>query len=250
MLYAPVTTRGPLKLQGTTIISSWSDIISVIRSDSYKEVLQLGDTVILNLRGNNEIFMRLVGFDLDELADGSGKARTTWIANQALNDGHPMLIDKRTVLKNIKETFARKPRIGWDGSELQRFLNDDVMKQLPKELSSDICCVVKYSKNTWGGLDETSDWLWVPSEYEVGVFRHDSPEKGPRYYSPGVDLTRGKPLDNVNDRIGHYTWWLRTAEKPPRPNVTAYFKVVERDGRWTEFCQPGEARGVVLGFCL
>lgn len=71
-----------------TITDSWADIFAAVDSGRYKTRYAIGDSKVLDLGIYGKVAMQVAAFDADELADGTGRAHITWIAEQILPDRH------------------------------------------------------------------------------------------------------------------------------------------------------------------
>ena len=129
-------------------MDSWEEIIAAIDDGSAKDRYAVGATKELDLgQYYGTVHMQLAGFDLDALADGSGRAATTWIAVELLPKGH-----------NINDVTTSEG--GWEASGMRRWLRDEVMPAVPEAVRDRIVTVQKKQ-----GKKTTEDTLWVP-DYE------------------------------------------------------------------------------------
>lgn len=71
--------------EAVEIADSWDEILAAIDDGTARERYPVGATKELDLGDFGTIRMQLAGFDLDDRADGSGKAATTWIALDLLD---------------------------------------------------------------------------------------------------------------------------------------------------------------------
>ena len=208
----------------STISDSWEEIIAAGEDGSYAEKYHIGDTKELDLRGEGIIHMKLAAMDADELADGSGKASMTWIAEELINSKHR---------RNPRENST-----GWPESDMRWWLQESILPLLPDNLRSNIKEVTKYSY-VYKNADPLSskDTIWIPSVREV--FGNDDWEnKGPEYTSVFSDNeSRVKFLAS-----GASWWWLRTARG-------SEFNYVYTNGS-TNHGAAHITGGVAIGFCL
>ena len=114
------------------ILDSWEEIIENIGNKTYHEKYVIGDTKELDLGPEGIIEMQLVAFDEDELADGSGKAPTTWIARQLLKNRRRMNPPgEYQALFSMKFKEGTGACGGWEKSELRGFLQDNIRNLMP-----------------------------------------------------------------------------------------------------------------------
>ena len=142
------------------ISDSWEEIIAAGEDGTYIDKYQIGDTKELDLGEEGVIEMELVAFDVDELADGSGKAHITWIARNLLNSEHAM---------NENNSCNG----GWPDSDMRYWLHDSILSKFPEALRTNIKEVTKYSMlndHSYGSEGETiksTDKIWIPSLKEI-----------------------------------------------------------------------------------
>lgn len=89
-----------------TITDSWEEIIASTKDGSYKEKYSIGDTKTIDLGSAGKVNMQIVAFDVDELADGTGKAPITWISEQ-------LLATSRRMNPSREDNYGYKEKNGW-----------------------------------------------------------------------------------------------------------------------------------------
>ena len=177
--------------------------------------------------------MKLAALDEDELADGSGKAPMTWIAEQSLDTQHYM---------NSVDTNAG----GWEHSEMRAWLREYLQPLLPPEIQEGVSEVLKYSNSYEQKKTVASkDTLWIPSARELnetgGSFAVNESE-GVIYdciFSDDASRVRWSKDNNAK------AWWLRTDGSDGE-----CFHGVTFEGWIYSAGKASEDNGVVLGFCL
>lgn len=134
---------------------SWVAVFKSIDNGSYKDAYKIGDTVPLDLGTEGVVNMRIVAFDADTLADGTGTAAITWAAYDRLSTA---------VQFHNEDVHAN-----WSGSFLRKYLNETVKPLLPNNVRSEICAVTKkhFAYTTARTTETTDDELWVPSISEI-----------------------------------------------------------------------------------
>jgi len=222
--------------------------------------------------------MQLAGFNLDERADGNGKAATTWIAVELLPEGHAM---------NENGSIEG----GWRDSDLRAYLQDTVYRAIPKAVRGKLVRVRKRQIEEYreGGnhvYQTTEDLVWIPDKDEIfgedslyyGLFRDSDENRRKKYLQkevaqalfgsslcdrsspvkslpvnlhrsarrlamPGVDapFISEMALSRVVD--GPW-WWLRSAYA----NGRAYIVISDGGSNFTSDVY--NSGGVALGFCL
>ena len=226
-------TDNRLSDDSVTLTDSWEQIIAAGRDGTYREKYRIGDTKELDLGQEGIITMKLAALDEDELADGSGKAPMTWIAEQSLDTQHYM---------NSVDTNAG----GWEHSEMRAWLREYLQPLLPPEIQEGVSEVLKYSNSYEQKKTVASkDTLWIPSARELnetgGSFAVNESE-GVIYdciFSDDASRVRWSKDNNAK------AWWLRTDGSDGE-----CFHGVTFEGWIYSAGKASEDNGVVLGFCL
>lgn len=201
------------------IADSWEDIIAAIDDGTARQRYAVGAWKALDLGEFGTVNMRLAGFELDERADGAGKAATTWIAGELLPEKQRM---------NERGAVAG----GWTDSDLRAYLREKVYPALPEVVRSRVVSVNKTQKTR--GVDETTaEELWIPDEDEL--FGADS-----LYFEFFKDIDENRVL-TLNGSA--YWWWMRS-------DSNYYgFRFVNSSGGFGS-SGANNSGGVALGFCL
>ena len=227
------TTDKPMELTDT-----WEEIAAAVHDGTYTERYRIGDTKELDMGSEGVITMKLVAMDEDELADGSGKAPMTWVADELLRSEHNM---------NSEDTNEG----GWEASELRAWLRGTVLPLMPEEVRTNIREVTKYSysyKEQKGVASK--DTIWIPSVREVFPAGHnDWTDKGRE--KEGVSYADVFSNNEVRKRSregesGASWWWLRSASY----YYSHDFNYVYSDGDYYYDYFADFEGGVVVGFCF
>lgn len=191
------------------------------------------------------VTMQIAGFNHDERADGSGMAGITFVARSSLGV-HYM---------NSSDSTSG----GWRDSDLREWMNSDLLEALPKEISSVVVPVFKYTNcvgetSDSSSVEATVDTLWAPAYSELGGHMdisdddHDDVYNAEgRQYQLFADL--GVSWDAPNDVLalsGVEFWWERT----PDPLDGRYFMCVGPEGTPWYARVPSSELDVVLCFCV
>ena len=205
-----------------TITDSWSTILSRSNPSQYYSV---GDTKELDLGTEGKHLMQIVGFGVDDKADNSGKAKITWISRDCLNT--------RKEFMNIGSSF---PENGYGASDLRTYMINTIKPKIQSDVRNAIVSVKKYTNTkTTSNVLSTED-VWIPSAFEVGVNKESS---GVSYSS--VFSYSTSRLKKFNGEYGR--WWLRTMHNG------YYASIVEPNGDVSISTSATDVNGVVLGFC-
>lgn len=211
----------------STITDSWTQIVAAVSDGSYSTKYNVGDTKAISINGVDD-YMVLIAKDTDDLADGSGKAKTTWLS-KGLFATHNM---------NTQSTNAN----GWAQSEMRTWLRETILPTLDSVIRSGIKEVTKtyYDKTTSSTLS-VSDTVWIPSAREMFG--------GTSYEDSGCDYT--SLFNSSSARIKYNTsgsanyWWLRSAYS----GNDTHFRSVYSNGNVNNY-NAGITYGVALGFSI
>lgn len=206
-------------IQTGEITDSWEEIIAAIDDGSARQRYAVGATKELDLGNLGTVHMQLAGFDLDERADGQGKAATTWIAVE-------LLPERRAMNEEWTNTG------GWRDSDLRKYLQDTVLPSMSLFIRQHIISVVKqqWTENGWQMAEDT---VWIPDYKEV--FGDNV-----LYY----DLFLNKEEKRVKHLKGSASWWwMRSASSANG------FRCVYSDGSYN-YISAYISGGAALGFCL
>lgn len=226
-----------LGLEPETITDSWETILA---NENPSSTYSIGDTKYLDLGTEGMTLMEIVAFDADDLADGTGKAKITWISKNLLKTKHRMNPSNNN---NAEGTGAIG---GWDKSEMKSFLLNTIAPLVPSNVRNGVVAVKKYSRifNTSGiavNDVETSETFWIPSRHEMfdGTTEYYETQ-GPRYNAAFPDVA-----SRVKGRVGAsvaINWWVRTAA-----NITD-FNSISASGSSSNYYAYRDY-GIALGFC-
>lgn len=119
---------------------SWETISAACKDGSYKTVYSVGDTKDIELSTGETITVAIMGFDHDDLSDGSGKAPITVAMENLLSSTYRM---------NAKETNAG----GWDECEMRTSTMATLLSQLPADLRN---VIKQVNKKATAGSQSTT----------------------------------------------------------------------------------------------
>ena len=217
-----------LGLESETITDSWSEIFANEANGTYSTKYSIGDTKMLDLGTEGQHLMEIVAFDTDDKADGTGKAKITWISKDLPKTMHRMNPTNDT------------SNYGWSSSEMRTYLKDTIKPLIPQTVSDSIVSVNKItSALSSSALTQitTTDDVWIPSDHEVGL--------GTNYEVNGAVYSSKFTDDEsrVKKRNGSVmSWGLRSTHS------NGYFRIVRSDGS-SHFAGASSVNGVAFGFC-
>lgn len=136
---------------------SWEDIAAIAESGKASVTFALNDTREEVVDGTTLGF-KIIGFDHDELSDGSGKAGLTIMAYKTFADA--VGFDERVLLADV---------VNWSNSDIRTYCNETIFEMLPADLQGVIKTVNKISDAGWNStaLITTQDKVWLQAYEEV-----------------------------------------------------------------------------------
>lgn len=141
--------RGPKE-----ITDSWEEIFAAEEDGSYKTKYTIGDYKPLDLGAEGIINMQIAGFDVENMADGTGKAPITWI-------GRELLANKRrtnpALVTNEDGTYQEGTGTigGFVKTELYTYLTGTIKPLLPLSVRNSVKEIKK--NNSYYGVN--GEWL-------------------------------------------------------------------------------------------
>ena len=144
------------KLKPTFANSDWATIAELSESGEASSTFSVGDEKTIELSTGEEVTLVILGFDHDDLSDGSGKAGMTIGTKNVPLTAYPM-----------NDTGTNEG--GWDESKMRTSTMAALLSQLPSDLQGVIKQVNK--KATAGKLSTSittsADKLWLPAVSEI-----------------------------------------------------------------------------------
>lgn len=212
---------------GDTITDTWSEIFTAENDGSYTSKYSVGDTKWLKTDGGY-VLMQIIAMGADELADGSGNAKITWLCKGSQGQHHMNPTSDATN--------------GWVNTEMRAWLISDVLAGIDPTVRAAIKTVKKtYKMKTPSATTATSnDDIWLPSYREMFG--------GTSYETDGCTYTAFFTDDASRIKYSSWTtgsannWWLRSASSA----TNFAFVSINGDGYYSN---ASSAYGVVFGFC-
>ena len=216
----------------TTFTTDWAQLKTVQERGNLAEVLEVGSEFPISLEADadneNDVFEQLTA----QVAHATKECRVMVVIKDCTGQMHAM---------NDHATNEG----GWKDSAMRKWLNEDVLHRLPKELQAMI--VPRTIRQKINGEEvQTQDKLWLPSFTEM--FGADAAAE----WAPS-DLgdEQFELFDSERSRVkevperGTWWYWLRS----PYASDSADFCLVYGDG-YADISHASRARGVAFGFCL
>lgn len=215
---------------------SWEEIAEISESGNAKDYWNIGDTKTFKFYSST-FTAEIVGFDHDDLADGSGKAGISFISKNVAF----------TAFHNIATTTYNKTT--WAGcyarSEMNNALNNT--SAMESALASVVKTVIKkyYDLND-STVKTTEDKMWAPSLSEIGC--GSLADEGDRYEK----YTSNKSVGSTYAELKKYDGGGTAQVWATRTKTSSGTKVygVNISGVITTVTQGSSTASSGFGFCI
>ena len=215
----------------------WNIIDFMSKNGLAETYFNIGDEITFTTKDSKEITMQIVGFNHDDLADGSGKAGITFGMKDLYYSTYPM-------------NSSNTNRGGWEDCKMRTDTMQTMFENLPDELQAVIKTVNK--KATYGSqstsIATSQDKLWLYSQVEMfGGSSSGYVNEGTQYeywVNHNTNSDRIKNLDNGTDSAA--TYWLRS----PYTSNSTLFRYIDSDGDVTSYFNSNVPGGVCFCFCI
>ena len=217
-------------------------------TDSY----EVGSSIPVILNDGNIYRMKVVGKNVDTLADGSGNAKYSIILDELLSVGTHVWNSTYNPTDNGDGTYKEGTGNigGWEKSEIRTYYKNTLKPMLPEDLQK-LIKPVKKSYTYWPTAKdgtfkkdgECTDDVWMPSLREMGYDYPDQETYGPIY--SGVFTSNSTRQKHVVNESSNTYYWLRSANSNSRNS--AYF--VSSNGDWNHYYVYASYY-LALGFCI
>lgn len=217
----------------TTITTDWAQLKTVQEQMNLAEImLEVGSEFPVSLEADadneNDVFEQLTA----QVVHVTKEGRVMVVVKDCMGQMHAM------------NDYATNEG-GWKDSAMRKWLNEDVLPRLPKELQAMI--VPRTIRQMIDGKEvQTQDKLWLPSFTEM--FGADAAAE----WAPG-DLGDeqfelfASERSRVKEVPGRGTWWYWL--RSPRASDSVRFCLIGSNGSADDYLA-GFAGGVAFGFCL
>ena len=188
----------------STIADSWATIFASERNGDYAMRYHIGDTKALQI-GDERVYMQIAAFDEDNLADGSGKAKITWIC--------------KGLWRGVKHNLGPAATV-WRDMAIRAELNDDMYNAIQADVREKIQTVTKRTTGVESGVSqviETDDKLWIPSHGEVFA---TAVYEGSDVAYDGLFANNASRI-RYDNTVAAAQWALRSSVANDRVTVTA-----------------------------
>lgn len=150
---------------------SWKELDVIGRSGKARQQIALGAVKTDHMKNGYNAEYRIIGFNHDDLADGSGKAPFTWEMVRVYKD-----------LRSMNTDYTNKG--GWDACDARKWLNSEFFALCSDELQSVIRPVIKLASAGEKSKEiiKSVDRIFILSEKEVfGRVTYSVPGEGSWY---------------------------------------------------------------------
>lgn len=217
---------------------SWESVQYHIQRGDYASYYAVGDLIPLDMGSEGQINMQIAAFDVDNLADGTGKAHISFISKELLKTSYRW---NPELVTNDDGTYQEGTGTigGWASSELRTYMSGTIMPMIPSEVRSMIKTVVKSQPYyTTAGTQETQstdDGVFVPSNNElIG--------SSSLYYPLIQNNTSNRKKYKVGASSAS-SWWLRSVNSNSMPQYMNSSGSVRYESS-------ADANAIALCFCV
>ena len=219
---------------------TWVEIDQVCQSGQAASTFAVGDEKTIQLSTGEDVTLVILGFDHDDLSDGSGKAAMT--------------VGMKELLATEYRMNATRTNVGsWNNCEMRTLRMPALLAQLPSDLQDVIKQVKKKTTagNTSTSITTSTDKLWLLAKVEVdGTTDLGYVNEGKQYEywktvkDGTVDDDRIKRSSNGNGSV--QDWWLRS----PRTTTDDCYEEFNKSGGDSASVADIFPSGVSYAFCI
>ena len=182
----------------------WQAVFDSIDAGTYKTDYAIGDLVPLDLGSEGVVNMQIAGFDVDDLADGSGKVPISWVSKELLKTSRRM---NPALVTNADGTYQEGTGSigGWEKCELKNSIETYIKPKIAEVIKNRIEKVKKtqaaYDTNGTEFTQTTEDDIWIPSRdecYDKGIYTN--------LFAENTSRIKNRPGYSLGE-----AWWLRDA---------------------------------------
>ena len=181
--------------------------------------------------------VEVIGYNHDNLADGSGKSPLTFFC-----------ADLPQILHRMNADSANAG--GYEASEMRKFVNEELLAALPDKLKSIIKPVYKISDggSTNKSLITTIESCWIASCDEVGLDVGNTALDGQGdVYSSIFSSDKNSRKKYITDDTASGGWWLRSSYYTANSD-SMFWRVTNSGGHYSDIAF--NSFYVAFGFCI
>jgi peptidoglycan hydrolase CwlO-like protein len=222
----------------------WSMISMISRSGQAREFYNIGDTKDIVLSTSEVITVRILGFDHDNLSDGSGKAGITLGMTHVMADTYHIL----------ESPTSNSPSLGnWSNTLIHKHtLPNVIFPSLPIELRNAIKSINKNTlvKRPSTAVITTEERLFLFSERELsGVNIAPKNNDGEQYEYWATRNLQSWRVKRLRGGTAGEQWWLRSLLDDGDRPISLHFQRVSQSGGWVMLASDPAMR-IAFGFAV
>jgi hypothetical protein len=212
----------------------------IMSEDDFMSKYPIGGRMIIPINLSSGLVyadVEVIGYNHDNLADGSGKAPLTFFC-----------ADLPQILYRMNEESSNAG--GYEASEMRQFVNGELITALPDNLQTVIKPVYKISDggSTNATLVTTIDSCWLASYNEVGFVDGGTNISGQgEVYSNIFSSSNDSRKKYITDNADTGGWWLRTSEYTLNSS-SMFFRVQKSGAKYGDIAFLKHY--VAFGFCI
>ena len=215
---------------------TWSEISAISRAGLAAQNFNIGDTKTFRLSTGEEIIAEIIGFDHDDIDDGSvatygrTKAGITFQCKKSITAANRMAAGNNA----------------WDTCEMRLVTLPNIKGQMPQALSGKIANVKKYTSLTFAatsGIGTTIDNLFVLSRIEVDGTAGQHAGEGEQYEF----YASGRSKQKFNAAGAAIAWWTRS---PFISGSTGYYYGINSSGVVASYTPTNTTVSNLFAFCI
>lgn len=199
---AEYTAQWIAKLDFNTL--TWAQIAEYAESGEAANVFEIGAKKTFSTKQNVSMTAEIIGFNHDNLADGSGKAGITLKINQSFNKQYPNTEEGAAWGSSISQT--KYYNMSWDDCDTRTAWNNSgAYYPLQYVLPDNLVAVIKQVSKKYhdipnNAVETTNDYLWLPSLSELGFTAYGDHGECYEAYTPNkVASTNYEELIEYNN---------------------------------------------------
>lgn len=181
--------------------------------------------------------IEIIGYNHDDLADGSGKAPLTFFC-----------VDLPQILHRMNDESTNEG--GWESSEMREFTNGELFNALPDELKAIIKPIFKVSDGGASNktLITTTDSCWLASYDEVGLTSGNNNLTGQgELYDDIFSSNKDSRKKYITDDTAAGGWWLRSSYYSNNSS-SMFWRITNNGGSYSDIAF--NSFYVAFGFCI
>lgn len=181
--------------------------------------------------------IEIIGYNHDDLADGSGKAPLTFFC-----------VDLPQILHRMNDESTNEG--GWEASEMREFTNGELFNALPDELKAIIKPISKVSDGGASNktLITTTDSCWLASYDEVGLTSGNNNLTGQgELYDDIFSSNKDSRKKYITDDTAAGGWWLRSSYYSNNSS-SMFWRITNNGGSYSDIAF--NSFYVAFGFCI